>query len=834
MISWIRFTITRRYVSIMSDKIFNLKDLHIDEKNRSKLIFWGQTDASKDITLSVTIDGIDALVKIYKKEDIILKRLLDVSNEKIDIAGEIEIPEKSLKNKSIHLTMCADGNKIISRKIDVHSKLDGFIYNLEKVIYRDDGTVDIAGWAIDKTPAEVRFFTADGSEIPVEKKYRRDLYSAWPELDEEDLNAGFTIKIPKDKVSDYPWLLQFKCSHGIVERRFTKRTSFKEDWKAAGGVKRAIARSYEIANEQGLRALFSRLVFEIKSGRVKTLAYQKWIEGLEPSEEELEKQRAEFKNSKSSEMELFSIVVAVYKPKQKDLEALIDSVKAQTYGKWELILADAAGDEFSRLTAGDERIKYFSIGSNKGISANTNEAIKKATGDWILFADHDDTLSPDALYQIHRRIQENPDAGFIYSDEDKISADGRKRFDPVFKTDYNPDLLCSENYISHLSAVKRTVMDEAGPLDPAYDGAQDYDFTLRCVEKLRDDQIIHIPEVLYHWRTSSASTASDQENKLYAFEAGKRAVQAHLDRTGIPAEVTEMSIHGRYRVHYHWDLSPLVSVIIPNKDHIDDLSRCLDSIRNKTDYPNYEIIIVENNSTEKETFDYYKSLESDKRIRVVRYEGGFNFSAINNYGASFANGELLLLLNNDTEVISSEWMSEMAGICQRKDVGIVGAKLYYPDTTIQHAGVVIGIGGVAGHAFKYFPHAHPGTADRLLVCQDYSAVTAACMMVKRQAFEKVNGLSEELAVAFNDVDFCLKVGKAGYRIVFTPFAELTHYESKSRGLEETAEQQDRFRNEVETFLAKWGDFVRKGDPYYNKHYSLKREDFSFNEELTHE
>ena len=582
----------------MSDKIFKLRDIHVDEKNRTRLIFWGEKLTNENISISAKIDGYDAEVKLYSKDEGIFKKLIESSEQSVNLVGEIEIPKKIINKKTFTVIVRANENKIISRKMDLNSKLLSFVYNLEKVIYKDDGTVDIAGWAIDNKPVEVRFFTGDGSEIPVEKKYRRDLYSAWPELGEEDLNAGFSIKIPKEKVNDYPWLLQFKCTHGIIERKFTKRTSFKEDWKAAGGVKRAVARSYEIANEDGLRALFSRLIFEIKSGRVKTLAYQKWIEGLEPSEEELEKQRAEYRGQDNSKLELYSIVVAVYKPKQKDLEALIDSVKAQTYEKWELILADAAGNSFAKLAAGDDRIKYFSLGSNEGISANTNEAIKKATGDWILFADHDDTLAPDALYQIHRRILENPDAGFIYSDEDKISADGRKRFEPVFKTDYNPDLLCSENYISHLSAVKRTVMDEAGLLDPAYDGAQDYDFTLRCVERLRDDQIIHIPEVLYPWRTSSASTAADQENKLYAFEAGKRAVQAHLDRIGIPAEVTEMLRHGRYRVHYHWDSTPLVSVIIPNKDHIDDLSRCLDSIRNKTDYPSYEIIIVENNSTE--------------------------------------------------------------------------------------------------------------------------------------------------------------------------------------------------------------------------------------------
>ena len=804
----------------MAEDIFKSINIHFGMKRKGEIVFTGETVSNPEkIKIKVWVNGKEC--DFERKE---------FGNR---ISGTIKVDH--CQNYHVKITASDDQGTInrFSKTLKAPKESGMPVYYIDEVRFSDDGSATIVGWALDYSSVSVKLYTNSGEEIKAEKFERNDLLNIFPEID--DINAGFLIKLTNSQAKDFPWRLIFEGGNGHrAERDFTKRTYTKESWKDSGGIKRKIARSYETFHEEGFKALCLRIGHYIKTRGLSSMVYQKWIEGLEPSEEELEKQRAEYRGQDNSKLELYSIVVAVYKPKQKDLEALIDSVKAQTYEKWELILADAAGDSFAELAAGDDRIKYFSLGSNEGISANTNEAIKKATGDWILFADHDDTLAPDALYQIHRRILENPDAGFIYSDEDKISADGRKRFEPVFKTDYNPDLLCSENYISHLSAVKRTVMDEAGLLDPAYDGAQDYDFTLRCVERLRDDQIIHIPEVLYHWRTSSASTAADQENKLYAFEAGKRAVQAHLDRIGIPAEVTEMLRHGRYRVHYHWDSTPLVSVIIPNKDHIDDLSRCLDSIRNKTDYPSYEIIIVENNSTEKATFEYYKSLESDKRIKVVKYEGGFNFSAINNYGSSFANGDFFLLLNNDTEVINSGWMSEMVGICMRKDVGIVGAKLYYPDGTIQHAGAIIGIGGVAGHAFKYFPHAHPGTADRLLLCQDYSAVTAACMMVKKDAFEKVNGLSEELAVAFNDIDFCLKVGKAGYRIVFTPFAELTHYESKSRGLEETAEQQDRFRNEVETFLDKWGDFVRKGDPYYNKHYSLKREDFSFNEELTHE
>lgn len=815
----------------MTDKFFQLKNIHISEKNPAQIIFWGDNPVKGKTDMRVWIDRREVPVTFLPKDDLIYKHLMESSDEKINTVGTIDVPADVMRKKSFDLIGEVNGKKTIRGHFDINRDTSGFVYNLEKVIYRDNGSVDIEGWAIDKTPVDVSFVTGNGTEIPVKKVYRKDLYSAWPELDEEDLNAGFKVTIPKEDSEDYPWKLTFKYSHGTFERQFTKRTSVKESWKADGGVKRAIARSYEIAREQGIRALASRVLFEVKSGRVKTLAYQKWIEKLEPDKDELQKEKEEYDKPGKKDKLLFSIVVPVYKPAEKHLKALIDSVKAQTYGNWELILADAGGDSFSQLALGDDRIRYFSLEKNAGISANTNEAIKKATGDWIVFADHDDTIAPDALFRIFEGIEKNPEAGYVYTDEDKISADGKKRYEPVFKTDYNPDLLRGLNYISHLSAVKKTLLDQVGYLNPDFDGAQDYDLTLRCTEQLRDDQIIHIPEVLYHWRSTGKSTAADQENKLYAFEAGKRAVQAHLDRMGIPGTVTEMSRHGRYRIHYNWNEHPLVSVIIPNKDHIDDLKRCIDSIIEKTTYPNYEIIIVENNSTEQRTFDYYQKIVDDNRIRVVKYQGAFNFSAINNFGVSYAKGDFYLLLNNDTEVISPDWMSEMTDICIRKDVGIVGAKLYYPDGTIQHAGVIIGIGGVAGHAFKYFPHAHPGTADRLLVCQDYSAVTAACMLVKREAFEKAGGLTEDFAVAFNDIDFCLKVGKLGYRIVFTPFAELTHYESKSRGTEDTAEKQERFRGEVELFLQRWGNFVRKGDPYYNKHYSLKREDFSFNEDL---
>lgn len=415
----------------------------------------------------------------------------------------------------------------------------------------------------------------------------------------------------------------------------------------------------------------------------------------------------------------------------------------------------------------------------------------------------------------------------IYTDEDKMSMDGHKFFQPHFKPDYNPDLLCTVNYICHLFVVSQKVIEKVGGLRSEFDGAQDYDFVLRCVEAVKDEEICHIPKILYHWRCHEDSTAENPESKLYAFEAGRRAVQAHYERTGIRAEVFKGEYLGLYRTKFIRDHDPLISIIIPNKDHIDDLKRCMESIEQKSTYKNYEYIIVENNSTDSATFEYYKKLEAENpKVRMVYWDGVFNYSAINNYGASFAKGEYLLLLNNDTEIINPDCLEELLGYCMRKDVGAVGARLYYEDDTIQHAGVVIGFGGIAGHCFVQQKRGTTGYCHRIICAQDYSAVTAACMMVKKSAFDAVGGLSEELAVAFNDIDFCMKLRKAGYLIVYNPYAELYHYESKSRGLEDTPEKVARFNKEIATFEKKWPEILKNGDPYYNPNLTLKSQDFS--------
>ena len=564
------------------------------------------------------------------------------------------------------------------------------------------------------------------------------------------------------------------------------------------------------------------------------------VAGAEEEKEELEEQR----KRTFSYQPLFSVVVPLYRTKPEFLKEMIGSIQAQTYGNWQLCLADGSlsGDDAGTAENGqapvteltplleqyakaDKRITFTTLPKNLGISGNTNAALALAAGDYIVLADHDDIVPANALYELADALNQDRSIDVLYSDEDKISMDGKKRFEPHFKPDFDLDLLCSVNYICHLFAAKKELVDMAGGFCSEYDGAQDLDFILRCCENAKN--IRHIPKILYHWRCHMQSTAANPESKLYAFEAGRRAIEAHYSRIGVPAAVENAAFYGMYRTKYDWKEKPLVSIIIPNKDHRKDLETCVNSILEKTTYPNIEFIIVENNSTEQETFDYYKDLETMREnVHVVFYEGGFNYSKINNFGADAAKGSYLLLLNNDTEMIDGGAIGEMLGYCMRGDVGIVGAKLLYEDETIQHAGVVLGFGGTAGHAFIGKPRYDTGYFGRILCAQDYSAVTAACMMVKRSVFDEVGGLTEELAVAFNDIDFCLKVRKTGKLVVYDPYAEWFHYESKSRGYEDSPEKVERFNDEVDTLLRSWREIIEQGDPYYNPNLTLDNSDFS--------
>lgn len=554
--------------------------------------------------------------------------------------------------------------------------------------------------------------------------------------------------------------------------------------------------------------------------------YGPWYEAYVPDEAALEKQRHHhFEYSP-----LISVAVPAYRTPEKFLAQMIDSLLAQTYGNWELCIANGSPEDsamkkvLEEYTKKDSRIRVSELTENKGIAGNTNAALEMAQGEFVGLLDHDDLLAPNALYEIVRALDEDRNLDAVYTDEDKVTTELDEHFQPHLKPDFNLDLLRSNNYICHFFVVRRSIVQKVGGFCQEFDGAQDHDFIFRCIETA--EKVGHIPEILYHWRTHKASTADNPASKMYAFDAGKRAIEAHLKRTGTEGIVSHTPDLGFFRVKYPVQGQPLVSVIIPNKDEKETLKACIDSIREKTEYPNYEIIIVENNSTTDEIFQYYKELSQDPRIRLLRWKKEFNYSAINNYGVRHANGEYLLFLNNDVTVITPGWIKELLGVCQRPEVGAVGVKLIYPDNTIQHAGCVIGLGGIAGHMFVDMPANRTGYLHKASILQDMSAVTAACMMMKRTAFEEAGGFTEKLSVAFNDVDLCLKVRKNHKLIVYDPYVQLYHMESKTRGAEDNKEKVRRFQEEIEYMRCQWIDILKKGDPYYNKNLSLTKWNYS--------
>ncbi|AEE14040.1 glycosyl transferase family 2 [Thermodesulfobium narugense DSM 14796] len=578
----------------------------------------------------------------------------------------------------------------------------------------------------------------------------------------------------------------------------------------------------------GLKGFFRKIVNKL-SNKEQTL-YQNWIERNEPTKEELIAQ----KSIKFDYEPKISIIVPTWNTPKRFLIEMLNSVLDQTYSNWELCIADGASKEkhvkeiLDQYAKKDSRIKVKYLSENKGIAGNSNEAISLATGDYIALLDHDGTLAPFALFEVVKAINENKDADFIYSDEDKISEDGKERFDAHFKPDFAPDTLRSYNYICHLSVIKKEILDLVGYFRDGFDGSQDYDLILRCTEKTK--KIIHIPKILYHWRVSQNSVAGNSNAKLYAYESAKKALKEHLERVNIKGNVIDGKFLGSYKINYKILGNPKISIIIPNKDHKEELERCISSIFSKSTYKNYEIIIVENHSKEKEIFEYYEYLRDNyNNVVLLEYKDEFNYSAVNNFAVKYTRGDILLFLNNDTEIINENWLEEMLQYAQRKDVGAVGAKLYYPDNTIQHGGVIVGVGGIAGHAHRFFPKDSPGYFGRLSIVQNFSAVTGACLMMRKDVFVEVGGFDDEYPLAVSDVDICLKVRKKGYLVVWTPYAELYHYESKTRGYEDTPEKQERFKREINLFKSKWGDILEKGDPYYNPNLTLDREDFSYAE-----
>lgn len=716
-------------------------------------------------------------------------------------------------------------------------------YNVDVVRVRG-GSITLNGWAIGNTPdSQVVFRVEDAKHTPIDFKYvrtRRDDIGHLYFQQRTEKSFGFDIHFPFAHGTKYYLIIEADGKKvrlkyddvSILKSTGTKRGVF---WKIKDMLSaEKLRKAFLFLKENGVRAFIKKIGHKVQNlGGGYT--YGEWYAMTKPSEEELERQ----KQAAFTDPPKFSFVIPAYKTPERYLTALLDSILAQTYPHWEVCIADGSPEEASvasvmeRYSAGDNRFHYILLDGNKGIAGNTNAALAMATGDFIVLADHDDAITPNALYECAKVLEEHPNCDVLYSDEDKMDMDGKAYFDAHFKPDFNIDLLRSVNYICHLFVVKRSLQETVGGFRKTFDGAQDYDFIFRCVEQAT--QVCHIPKVLYHWRCHQGSTAENPQSKLYAFEAGGRAIMAHYQRVGIAAEKVEKGVeYGIYHTVFRIKGNPLVSIIIPNKDHAVDLDLVITSFMERASYRNFEFIVIENNSTDPATFDYYKDVQQKyENVHVVTWDQEFNFSAINNYGVSFAKGEYLLLLNNDTELIQADLLEEMLGYCQRHDVGIVGARLLYEDDTIQHAGVVIGFGGIAGHAFVGLHKAENSYFHRAMSAQDYSAVTAACMMTKKSVFHQVNGLSEELAVAFNDIDYCMKVRELGLLVVYNPYAVLYHYESKSRGLEDTPEKVERFNREVRTFAQRWSRILKEGDPYYNPNLTLRSWNFGLRD-LTNE
>lgn len=598
-----------------------------------------------------------------------------------------------------------------------------------------------------------------------------------------------------------------------------------------GGVAGIMGKAWRIYQREGLAGL--RLGF----GKVATAAqferndYIEWVRRY-GTLAEADRARLRAGLADFALQPLISVVLPVFDPPLAFLEQAIASVRAQIYPHWELCIADDASTDqgvralLERHAGQDSRIRIVYREQNGHIAASTNSALALASGEFVALFDHDDLLAEHALWWIAEAVNRQPDAGLIYTDEDKIDAANR-RFDPNFKPQLNPELLLAQNMVCHLGVYRTALVRELGGFRAGFNGAQDHDLVLRVIERLAPQQVVHVPQVLYHWRAISGSTALDAGEKNYAAEAGRKAVREHLARTGIAAEVFEApGAPDMHRVRFARPSPlPLVSILIPTRDRADLLGMCLDSLLARSSYGNFEVIIIDNGSTEEATRQLFARLPAE-RVTILRDESPFNFSALNNRAAAIARGSVLCLMNNDIEILTPDWLEEMVSFASRDGIGCVGARLWYPDGRLQHAGCILGVGGVAGHAHKYLPRGHGGYFGRALVHQSFSAVTAACLVLRREVYQQVGGMEEQLGVAFNDVDLCLKVRAAGYRNVWTPYAEMVHHESATRGDDNAPEKLARFSAEIAFVQQRWGAQLQS-DPAYSPNLTAYHEDFSY-------
>ena len=730
------------------------------------------------------------------------------------------IKSESRKIDSLELYI---GNKILSecilnlngKELDDLKDNSLFKYHIDHFFFDEDNNcADVYGYALSRTnqKIDIDIFEDENNSVDfIRHSIRRaDLVKNFV-VDEKDVECGFNLMFDYNPEATY--FIQFKCDGKVCLEKLEIEPNVNLKTKS------------EKTNNFFEKKFLSKYLKKSDSEQDNEIDYNEWRQHFVCKPEELEKQR----NTRFEYEPKISLVVATFNTPIPYLKEMIDSVINQTYSNWELCIADGSTSnevlDYIQKEYQDERILSIRLNQNYGIAGNMNEAIKISTGDYIALYDHDDTIEPQTLFEYVKVLNEKPNVEVIYSDEDKVNGDGSTYFQPHFKPDFNLDLLQNCNYITHFLIVNKKVFDHIGLLDGEFDGAQDYDFILRCAEYVGSENIYHIPYILYHWRMHQSSTAGNPESKMYAYEAGVRALQAHYDRMGIHAKVEKGQFLGIYRTHYILDSHPKVSIIIPNIDHIDDLSRCIDSIINKSTYNNYEIIVVENNSTEQSIFDYYKQIEEKYDfVKVVYLKNKFNNSAIYNFASQYANGEYLLFLSRATKVISENFIEEMLGYCMRKDVGAVGARLYYEDDRIQQAGIVYGQNGTILHCFRGCFNYDLIYQNRLFCSQDYSALTDICMMVSYEVFEEVHGFDENMKFAFHDIEFCLKLREKGYLNVYTPYAEL--YVCEEQILKgEAKRNQKKLLKDEKYFKKKWITLFKDGDPSYNQNLSLKFNDF---------
>ena len=812
-----RYYIDELRYNFQDEKIIVRGWIIVDRTKKSELYIYIGDREYRKTKFSTTRDDVNLLFQDHIKDN----------EEAISFDIELDFNLENLKD--FELVLIENGQAIFKEKI----KLDKEILLKDKTIEfqidhieKNDENIIIKGWAYSKTGEIVEISENRNSEMI--RSSRPDVYKIISEC-QNSRDIGFEIKIPKnvrtltlrfkDKFSDITKKLDLKDAKKIIEPEKYKGKMGKLLFLLRLVNTKNIKKGVLFIKDKGIKGFIQKIKSINEMSGILS-HYDEWYRQQEITDEEAGMQKIhKFEYSPK-----ISIVVPTFNTSGHFLIEMIESVINQTYSNWELCIADGASEKEETLgllkeyEQKDDRIKVKYLNENYRISGNTNEAIKMATGDYIALFDHDDLITRNALYEVVKAINEKG-AEFIFTDEDKIDENSTLHFDPYFKSDYSIHMLRSNNYICHFSVFKRELLDKVGLFRSEYDGAQDYDMILRLTEQT--DKIVHIPKILYHWRVHRNSTAGSASSKSYTVEAGRKAVEAHIKRLEIKASVEEDFSANFYKVKYELEGEPLVSIIIANKDHKEDLERCINSLK-KTTYKNYEIIVVENNSETEEIFKYYEEISKEDNIKVVKWkETGFNYSAINNIGVEESKGEFIVLLNNDTELITESWLEEMVSVCQQRNVGMVGAKLYYPDGTIQHAGVVVGMLGVAGHVYSGYSRNDFGPFGRLKIRQSVSAVTAAAVMIRKSVFEEVGGLDEtDFKVAFNDIDLCMKVTSSGYNIVWTPYVEMYHYESKSRGSEDTPEKRERFKKEIDRFEEKWG--LWRKDPYYNINLDLTK------------